>query len=101
LFLFIFTYGRDTSIMMRLEVNYLDIVPPTLKCSTGWNIQAGVTSWIDQSNEYTLVICTSNETISLFLRPRWNVVQIGVANSWVWIGISKRVWRHGLSKQMS
>ena len=47
----IFTYGRDTSIMMRHEVNYLDIAPPTLKCSTGWNIQASVTSWTVQTNE--------------------------------------------------
>ncbi len=27
-------YYRNTSIMMRLEVNYLIIAPPTLKCST-------------------------------------------------------------------
>ena len=27
-------YDRNTSTMMRLEVNYLVIAPPTLKCST-------------------------------------------------------------------
>ena len=66
---------------MRLEVNYLVIAPPTLKCSTSWNIQASMMSWIDQPNEYTLVICASNETISLFLRLNWNVVQDGLSNS--------------------
>jgi len=56
------TYDRNTSITMRLEVNYLNIAmdimlcltlncliiaPPTLKCSTSknWKIQASVTSW--------------------------------------------------------
>jgi len=37
--------------MMRLEVNYLVIAPPTLTCSTGRNIQASVTSWTVQTNE--------------------------------------------------
>ena len=42
------TYVRNTSIMMRLEVNYLVIAthimlsliaPPSLKCSTRWIVQ--------------------------------------------------------------
>ena len=56
--LFIFTYDRNTSIMMRLKVNYLAIAmpikvclilnyliiaPPILTCSTGWNFQASLT----------------------------------------------------------
>ena len=42
---------RNTSIMMRLEVNYLGIASPTLKCSTAWIVQASVTSWTLQTNE--------------------------------------------------
>jgi len=36
---------------MRLEVNYLVIAPPKLKCSTAWILQASVTSWTLQTNE--------------------------------------------------
>ena len=43
-------YDRNTSILMRLEVNYLIIAPPKLKCSTGMDIQASVTSWTAQTN---------------------------------------------------
>ena len=58
------TYDRNTSIMMRLKVNYLGIFPPimvchilnyliiaprTLKCSTAWIVQASVTSWSFQT----------------------------------------------------
>ena len=59
-------YDRNTSIMMRLEVNYLVIPPhimlililnyliiaqPTLKCSRRWIVQASLTSWTVQTNE--------------------------------------------------
>ncbi len=66
LLLFIYTYDRNTSIMIRLELNYLVlaphimlslilnyliIAPQTLKCSTAWIVQASVTSWTLQTNE--------------------------------------------------
>ena len=44
-------YDRNTSILMRLEVNYLVIAPPTFKCSTAWIVQASVMSWTLQTNE--------------------------------------------------
>ena len=59
-------YDRNTSIMMRLEVNYLVIPPqillililnyriiaqPTLKCSTDWMFHDSLTSWTVQTNE--------------------------------------------------
>ena len=44
-------YDRNTSITMRLEVNYLVIAPPKLKYSTAWIFQASVTSWTLQTNE--------------------------------------------------
>ena len=44
-------YDRNTSITMRLEVNYLVIAPQKLKCSTAWIVQASVTSWTLQINE--------------------------------------------------
>ena len=38
-------------IMLSLILNYLIIAPPTLKYSTGWIVQASVTSWTVQTNE--------------------------------------------------
>ena len=38
-------------IMLSLILDYLIIAPPTLKYSTGWIVQASVTSWALQINE--------------------------------------------------
>ena len=43
-------YDRNTSITMRLEVNYLVMAPPPLKCSTAGIVQTSVTSWTLQTN---------------------------------------------------
>ncbi len=45
-------YDRNTSITMRLQVNYLVIAPPTLRCSTAGIDQTSVTSWTIQTIEY-------------------------------------------------
>ncbi len=37
-------YDRNTSITMRLEVNYLVIAPTTLKYITAWIVEASVNS---------------------------------------------------------
>ena len=84
------TYDRNTSIMMRFNVNYLVIVPPimvclilnyliiappTLKCSTSWK--------------------THEEDLEFPFR----VWRHGISETkWVRIGISIRVWRHGISE---
>jgi len=81
------TYVRNTSIMMRLEVNYLVIAthimlsliaPPSLKCSTrwivqpmskNWKIQTRVTSWTirNKMNNRLFYIKLNIELVLCFL----------------------------------
>ena len=72
---------------MRLDGNYLVIAPPTLECSTGWNIQASVSHGLSKqmSNRMRLAkkLCLvappklkcSTEWIDHLTSMNWNIQQ--------------------------
>ena len=75
------TYDRNTSIMMRLEVNYLVIAthiivclilnyliiaPPTLKCSTSWIVQP-MSKNLENPSECDVMDCPKQMTNRLFI----------------------------------